>query len=114
MPYWKFIIYFITVPNFNIFYYLEFLFIFQVIRKQDSNNTYKSKARDYESAHRDSPASTQPKYTDVSPAKAALRPPTHELNTTYKVSRENSIPIAAKSSEELEPFVVDGAGEWLD
>ena len=110
----KIYLYFITVPNFNIFYYLEYLFIFQVIRKQDSNNTYKSKARDYESAHRDSPASTQPKYTDVSPAKAALRPLTNELNTTYKVSRENSIPIAAKSGGELEPFVVDGAGEWLD
>ena len=54
---------------------------------------------------------SQPTLTKNSPAKSNSKSKGHELNSTYKISREISMPIVTKSTEELEPFVVDGAGK---
>jgi len=77
---------------------------YQVIRKDS-----KSRQRPRE----DTGTHTGPSYHNdrgYSPVPAQSKSKTHELNTTFKVSRENSMPINANNSAEL-PFVTDGAGE---
>ncbi|XP_067938861.1 zinc finger C2HC domain-containing protein 1C-like isoform X2 [Watersipora subatra] len=53
--------------------------------------------------------SSQPTQVQNLPHKLGAKVKQHELNSTYRVSREKSIPIAAQT-EELPPFVVDGEG----
>lgn len=66
---------------------------------------------DFKLEVRETETPSQPTKAQYSPSKSGTKSKPHELNTTYKISRENSIPINIKTADEPEPFVVDGAGE---